>query len=139
MKFSRRKKAKIRKYNQRKINRYCSHMIGCRIEYRMDFPQGYEVKDQAKLKDVFYLLVEIEDGNYAIYKVVKPFEYVRLSAKRVRQNIEQFSNHENWKMHSTIEISTYGEIKSVKLGTWNGPYNMQRKQFHKVIIGIATT
>lgn len=110
MKFGQRKKAKMRKYNQRRINRNCKYMIGRTIDYE----HGYKVKDQCKINDIIYLLVEEENKQFAIYKIVKLFEYVRLSSKRVLQNKEAFLNYANWHDNSTIEFTDEGEIKSVR-------------------------
>ena len=54
MKFSKKKKAKMRRSNQRRINRECKDMIGCRIDFEHG---GYKVKDQAKINDVLYLFL----------------------------------------------------------------------------------
>ena len=110
MKFSQRKKAKIRKNNQRQINRYCKDMIGCLI----DFEHGYTVKDQAKIKDIIYLLAQSEDNQYAIYKIVKVRKYVRLSPKKILLNQKFFSTHRYWHNDSVIQITPEGEIESVK-------------------------
>lgn len=110
MKFSRSKKAKMRYYAQRKINRACKDIIG----YYIDFENGYEVKDQAKINGNTYLLVQVENAQYAIYKIVRIGEYVRISAKKVLRNQEKFSNHEYWEEHSKIQFAEDGKIKSVK-------------------------
>lgn len=110
MKFSQKKKAKMRKANQRRINRVCKNMIGCTV----DFERGYVVKDQAKINNIQYLLVQIENCQYAIYKIVKVCEYVRLSPKKVLQNQKAFSNYMYWQDNSTIQISPEGIIESVK-------------------------
>lgn len=85
-------------------------MIGCTV----DFERGYVVKDQAKINNIQYLLVQIENGQYAIYKIVKVCEYVRLSPKKVLQNKKAFSNYAYWRDNSTIQISPEGIIESVK-------------------------
>lgn len=110
MKFSEKKKAKMRKANQRRINHICKSMIGCTV----DFERGYVVKDQAKINNIQYLLVQVENGQYAIYKIVKVCEYVRLSPKKVLQNQKAFSNYVYWQDNSTIQISPEGNIESVK-------------------------
>ena len=110
MKFSPRKKAKIRKANQRRINRVCKNMIGCTV----DFERNYIVKDQAKINNIQYLLVQVENSQYAIYKITKVYEYVRLSPKKVLQNQKAFSNYVYWQNDSTIEISPEGNIVSAK-------------------------
>lgn len=113
MKFSKRKKAKMRKYNQRKINKNCKNIIGCTVDYE----NRYVVKDQAKINNVMYLLVQVENGQYAIYKIVKIGRYVRLSPKKVLKNQKIFSNYVYWYDKSRIEFSANGEIESVKKTT----------------------
>ena len=109
MKFSKRKKAKIRKNNQRRVKRVHGDMIGYCIDYR----KNYRVKDQAIIKNTMYLLVK-EDSSYAIYKIPKVCEYVKLSPKRILQNQKDFSKHMNWRENSVIQINEQGKIESVK-------------------------
>lgn len=109
MKFSKRKKAKIRKNNQRRIKRVHGDMIGYCVDYR----KNYRVKDQAIIKNTMYLLVK-EDSSYAIYKIPKVCEYVKLSPKRILQNKQDFSKHMNWREHSVIQINEEGIIETVK-------------------------
>lgn len=77
-------------------------------------PLKHIVKDQAIINNVMYLLVDIGENQYAIYKIVKLYEYVRLSDKKVLLNKKELSNHFNWDDHSTLEISEDGKILSVK-------------------------
>lgn len=111
MKFSQKKKAKMRKIRQRRINRCCSNMVGCHVYYESG--EGYVI-DQAKIGGIMYLLIETRDNKYAICKIVKAYQYVRLSSKRVLQNKKTFSNYQYWENHSTIEINEDGVIQSVK-------------------------
>lgn len=120
MKFSQKRKNKIRKNNQRRINRCCGNMIGCCI----DFAQECEVIDQAKIDGIMYLLVEEGDSHYAIYKIVKVLEYVRISEKKVLQNQKAFSNQAYWKKNSMIKITADGKIESVITKNGNGPYKV---------------
>ena len=113
MKFSPRKKAKIRKANQKKINRYCKDMIGYHI---YDGNNCYEIADQAKIDDTIYLLVQVKDNRYEIWKIVKIGQYVKLSNKNVLQKCKKFSNHVYWRSHSTIQITDAGEIQSAVIG-----------------------
>ena len=129
MKFSKKKKANMRKIRQRRINRCCKDMIGCCIDYEA----GYVVIDQAKIGGIKYLLVETQDDQYAIYKIVRIGEYVRLSPKKVLHNKKTFSNHDYWNEHSTIEINEDGAIKSVKLGSIFGPYNRKNGRFNTYV------
>lgn len=118
LKFSERKKAKIRKINQRRVKRVHKYMIGRCIGYE---PRR-EVIDQSTINDVMYLLVE-EDGKYAIYKIAKVFEYVGLSPKRILQNQKYFSDHMNWRAHSVIQINEEGKIESVKRAVMRAAMN----------------
>lgn len=133
-KFSERRKAKMRKYRQRRVNRCCSHMIGCHI---YDDNQTYEIIDQAKIKGVIYLLVEAEDNSYAIYKIVSVHQEVKLSPKKVLQNKKEFSNHVYWQEHSKIHINEDGKIESVEFGSIFGPKGT--KQFGPNVIIIRIT
>lgn len=110
MKFSQKRKRKMRKIRQRKTNIICKDMIGCTIDYKND----YTVKDQAKIGGTQYLLVEIENKQFAIYKIVKVCEYVRLSEKKILQIKKSLSNYLNWKCWSSILISDDGKLESVK-------------------------
>ena len=121
VKFSQRKKAKIRKANQKKINRYCKHMTGCHI---YDGNKCYEIVDQAKIDDTIYLLVEVKDNQYEIWKIVKVGQYVKFSNKKVLENCKKFSNHAYWRWHSTIKITDDGEVQSAVIGSCLGPCNM---------------
>ena len=109
MKFSKRKKAKIRKNNQRRVKRVHGDMIGCCVDYI----KKYRVKDQAIIKNTMYLLVK-EESSYEIYKIPKVHEYVKLSPKRILQNQKDFSKHMNWRNHSVIQINEEGKIETVK-------------------------
>ena len=119
MKFSPRKKAKMRKIRLRQIRKSCKDMIGCCINHDTDS----KVIDQATINGVVYLLVE--DFNYerAIYKVLQHWEFVKLSPKKVLALKSKFSNYEYWKRYTTIYISEDGEIESIRRGTIFGPYN----------------
>ncbi len=131
MKFSQKKKAKMRKCNQRRINRVCKNMIGCTIDYE----RGYVVKDQAKINNIMYLLVQVENGQYAIYKIVKVCEYVRLSPKKVLSNQKAFSNYAYWYDNSTIQISPKGNIESVKRTVRRVQWKKDRPVYILVIEG----
>lgn len=110
MKFSQKKKRKMLKMRQRRINQICKDMIGCTIDYE----NGYEVIDQAKINETQYLLTEIENKQFAIYKIVKVGKYVKLSEKKILQIRDALSNYLNWRNWSSILISDDGEIESVK-------------------------
>jgi hypothetical protein len=83
------------------------------IGYCVDYRKNYRVKDQAIIKNTMYLLVK-EDSSYAIYKIPKVCEYVKLSPKRILQNQKDFSKYMNWRENSVIQINEQGKIESVK-------------------------
>ena len=89
-------------------------MIGCNI-YEPE--NEYEVIDQAKIKGVMYLLVKGRNNSYAIYKIISVGKEVRLSNKKVLQNLKFFSNPTYWKLNTTVQIDADGNIKSVKSGS----------------------
>lgn len=106
MKFSEKKKKKMRKQNQRRINRCCKNIIGCCIDFECDVV----VVDQAKINDNIYLLTTDQDHQYAIYKIVKVGEYVKLSSKRILEKQKDFSNKAYWKEGCQIKIDSDGII-----------------------------
>ena len=119
LKFSQKKKSKMRKINKRRTNRVCKHMIGCTMDYAL----RAEVIDQAKIDEVMYLLTENMYNQYAIYKIVNVHRHIKLSASRILKDQKKFMNHDYWNEHSTILINDYGEIEEVKRGSIFGPYN----------------
>ena len=125
LKFSQKKKAKMRKINQRRINRVCKHMIGYTIDYELE----EKVIDQAKIDGKMYLLTENKHSQYAIHKIINIHNNVKLSAKRLIKNQIKFMNHDYWQEHSTIIINEYGDIEEVKRGSMFGPYNQKSCKF----------
>ena len=119
MKFSPRKKAKMRKIRLRQIRKSCKNMIG----YCIDYDTHIMVIDQATINGVVYLLAHDFNYEYAIYKVLQHWEFVKLSPKKVLHLKSKFENYACWKHYSTISISDNGEIKSVLRGNIFGPYN----------------
>jgi len=119
MKFSEKKKAKMRKTRQRRVNRECGNMMGCAIS-NSDEPIYKEVIDQAKLDGIQYLLVECskknkivlfpEDIRFTIYKIVRFDEYVELSPKRVLEKKDAFSNGGFWRDKHKVHISDEGKV-----------------------------
>lgn len=106
MKFSERKKKKIRKQNERRIKKCCKHMIGMCI----DFESRTVVVDQAKIDNTYYLLTIDNEGRFAIYKIIKVREYVKISNKRILEKQSKFSNKQLWKDESQIRIADNGEL-----------------------------
>ena len=130
MKFSKLKKAKMRKIRQKQINRQCKYMIG----HTIDYEHGYKAKDQAKINNIMYLLVNSEEENqFWIYRIVRPYEYARIMPKRVLKMKEEFSNCANWYNHNAIEITDEGNIKSVRR-TRKETTIKNGKVFHEYIV-----
>lgn len=112
MRFSKRRKAKIRKNRQKRVNRTCNRMIGCNVSADKDDARYYVV-DQAKIDGMIYLLVEGEDGKFSIIKIVNVHLFVKLSPKRVLNKCQDFCNSSYWRDNSRIEISKEGIIDYV--------------------------
>lgn len=106
MKFSEKRKRKIRKQNQRRINKCCKDIIGCCIDFECDAV----VVDQARINDTMYLLTTDQDYQYAIYKIVKVGEYVKLSSKRILEKQVEFLNKAYWKEKCQLKIEADGTI-----------------------------
>lgn len=119
MKFSPRKKAKMRKARFKRIRKVCKNMRGFRIDYDTDC----RVIDQTIINDVMYLLTADFNYNYAIYKVVNTWENVRVSAKKVLRLKKKFENPMCWKYYSAITFSESGEIEAVRRGGFMGTNN----------------
>lgn len=112
MRFSKRRKAKIRKNNQKRVSRVCRNMIG-RDVWADKEDQLYYVVDQAKIDGMMYLLTEDENGDFAIIKIVNVHLFVKLSTKKLLNANNKFSNSSYWRKNSKIEISDDGVIKYV--------------------------
>ena len=97
----------MRKINQRRINRVCKYMIGCTIDSMLK----EKVIDQAKICGIRYLLTENMYQQYAIYKNIKVNHYIKLSARRILNNKNNFINPSYWEKQSKIEINEYGDVK----------------------------
>lgn len=106
MKFSEKRKRKIRKQNQRRINKCCKNIIGCCI----DFGCNSVVVDQAKINNTMYPLTIDQDYQYAIYKIVKVGEYVKLSSRRILEKQAEFQNKAYWKEKCQLKIEADGTI-----------------------------
>lgn len=130
MKFSPRKKAKMRKARFKRIKRECKCMIGgC-----LDYDSESKVVDQATFKDALYLLTKDINCEYAIYKVVQPREYVKVSEKKVLRLAKKLTNPDNWMRHSEISISENGKITTAKVGNVCGNYDIENEGFIFVFI-----
>lgn len=130
MKFSPRKKAKMRKARFKRIKRECKCMIGSCVDYDAES----KVVDQATFKDVLYLLTRDINCKYAIYKVVQPREYVKVLEKKVLRLSKNFTNPDNWMRHSQISISENGKITNAKVGNVCENYDIENEGFILVFI-----
>lgn len=86
-------------------------MIGSCIDHDAEC----QVVDQASIKDVLYLLTRDINSDYAIYKVVQPREYVKVSEKKVLRLGNVFTDSTHWMRHSKISISENGIITVTKV------------------------
>jgi len=118
LKYSQKKKAKIKKHNQRRINRVCKYMIDC----KMDHVEDSTVIDQAKIGGEMYLLTKNKYNQYAIWKSINVNTFIKIAAKKVLRNKVDFMNNEYWDRNSNISIDEYGEIEDVKRGAIDEPY-----------------
>ena len=113
MKFNKRKKTKMKKIRQRRIRRCYGDMTGYHIFFE-NLDDKCKVIDQIQIKGDIYFLTEIDENQYAIYKIVKIGEYVKLSNKKILSNRQLLCNPDRWNNHSEIEISRDGEIEVIK-------------------------
>lgn len=112
MRFSKRRKAKIHKNNQKRVSRVCKNMIGCSVSADNDNLK-YWVVDQAKINGIMYLLTIDENGEFAIIKIVNVHLFVRLSSKKLLKTRLDFSKSSYWRRNSKIQISDNGIIKYI--------------------------
>ena len=93
MKFSTRKKEKMRRIRAKRIRRhYGVNAIGCTV----DWEEGFKATDQMNIGDVWYLLAKNEDEEYALYRIVDLFRYARIGSKRIWQMRDEIECKENW-------------------------------------------
>ena len=130
MKFSPRKKLKMRKARFKRIKRECKYMIGSCIDY----DEECQVVDQASIKDVLYLLTRDINSDYAIYKVVQPREYVKVSEKKVLRLGKVFTDSTHWMRHSKISISENGIITVTKVDNICGRYHSGNEKYVFIIV-----
>ena len=79
-----------------------------------------------------FIPVKNESTEYAIYKIPKIYEYVKLSPKRILQIQKEFSDHMNWRKHSVIQINEEGKIESVKHAVMRA--TMNNKYYTYVVV-----
>ena len=130
MKFSPRKKAKMRKARFKRIKRECKYMIGSYVDYDSEC----KVLDQAIIKDTLYLLTRDINCEYAIYKVVQPMEYVKVSEKKVLRLVKNFTNPASWMLHSQISISENGMITAEKVGNVYESHHMDNERYVFILV-----
>lgn len=104
MKFSRRKKEKMRRIRTKRIRRhYGADAIGCIV----DWEKGFRAKDQITIGDVIYLLAKNEDEEYALYRLVDVCKYARIGSKRIWQLRDKIECKENWR--NETEVCVYND------------------------------
>lgn len=110
MKFSKKRKLKIRKQNQRRIKIHCKNLVGCCID-----DEAYVIViDQIKIENDIYLLTEDNDEKYAIYKIVRIGQYSKIGNKKILQKKEKLLKRNAWKYQSQITLETDGTISGVQ-------------------------
>ena len=102
------KEHKIRKSEQRKIDRYCGNIIGLHVGTR----PWYKIIDYAKIEGASYLLGIAEDKSLAIYKMIKVGEAIKLAPSKLLENRLNFCNKEFWRKHSLIQMDDDGSLIS---------------------------
>lgn len=113
MKFSERKKKKMKKIRQRRIKKMYGHVIGMKIPYyscsnNPDITWEYvRIIDQTYINDELYFLVSYQDKDVCkvfIYKVVDVSQYSCLSAKKLIKYKRHFESPGQWQENTTIHI-----------------------------------
>lgn len=102
------KEHKIRKSEQRRIDRYCGNIIGLHVGNK----PWYKIIDYAKFGGVSYLLGLAEDKSLAIYQLIKVGEAIKLTPKKLLENRLNFCNKELWKEQSLIQMDDNGTLLS---------------------------
>lgn len=105
MKFSPKKKAKMRKAREKRMSKEFKDMFHYVIP-----GTKYYVIDQIKINGTIYLLVENLEGKNAIYKIADMLKFVKLSPKRLIQLRNEFIKQEKWKRYSYVTISDNGKV-----------------------------
>lgn len=126
MKFSKEKKAKMRKYRNRKIKRVYNEMSYTQWWWTDENGERWDSVDYATFRKTCYILAENEDcSEYAIFKMVSDnvSESVKLSSKRIMSNRQTFINPSVWNEKSEVVISQEGVIEKVDVGAHNKPIN----------------
>lgn len=117
MKFSERKKKKMKKIRQRRIRKSYGYVIGMTIPYYLciNFPKDTHVyviiKDQTTINGDLYFLVlhkTKEVKEYFILKAVEHSQYVCVSTKNLIKYKRHFQNPVHWQEKSDIFISNEG-------------------------------
>lgn len=118
MKFSPRKKAKMRKAREKRMSKEFKNMFHFVIP-----DTQYYVIDQIKINGTIYLLVENLEGENAIYKIVDILKLVKLSTKKLIRLRNEFNKQEKWDRYSHVTISDDGKVvaqETIKLGFGTG-------------------
>lgn len=105
MKFSTKKKAKMRKIRLER-NKRIYHGTGFCVE------GDNRVIDRLPAQNNLYLLTISGNNQCKIFKVISCHEVVEMSPKRILNKRRFFQNTNNWKEHTKIELDDSGEIKA---------------------------
>lgn len=102
MKFSERKKAKMRKARQKRINKLYKDPVGVTVDWK----EGYKCVDYLKVDDIFYLLAKNADDKYAIYKIIDVHQYTKLNSNQIFKMASILLKDENWHCETSVLIMT---------------------------------
>ncbi len=103
MKFSQKKKDKMRKIRQKRIQKTYGSMVA------MEVYGNYRVIDHAKIFDNFYLLGN-NGEECAVFKIADVGNIVKLSLKSVRKLSKYLSNKDRWCYQSYVPIDSDGKL-----------------------------
>ncbi len=138
MKFSSKKKAKMRKYRNKRKKRSYNQVIRsiefCSWEWQDEKGKRWLALDGATFRHAYYLLAKCTTSNeVAIFKMVNEyiFDNVRLSPKKVLKNRRTFSSPSVWKLKSDVKISDEGIVENVDIGA-----HIKLKDYVPCIIGV---
>lgn len=119
MKFSQKKKRKMKKIRQRRIRKSYGYVIGMSIRHYLcvNLPEdiyGYlRIIDQTTINGDLYFLVSYnteEAEKFFILKAVEHSQYICVLAKNLIKYKRHFQNPVHWQEKSDVYISEYGVV-----------------------------
>lgn len=115
MKFSKRKKRKIKKNRQRRVRKTYGYVRGLTIsKYScIDIPDKYgyvKVIDKTYINGELYFLVISKSEKFFIYKVFDIAKYSYVSTKKLIKYKKHFENSGQWHYNSVVNIDDTGII-----------------------------